>query len=618
MSAMAMVLIPTVSLIVWLDQHSFEQEVREAEVKHLLLARNVTFALSRYVRDLRAVFLHAVIDAGKHLHEDQDSTLAEIQVLENLKLKSVVRISADANFLARQPSSDKSSVPEIGAEIREAVLPLVEDSKNRPGHVFFSNVVARPNSEPSIYLLMRDENSKIYLGELATSYIVELQSSIAFGELGHAAIVDRMGTIIAHPNEQWRRDGKDISTVSIVQEIMKSKTGVTQFFSPAKKVDMIAGFTTVPETGWGVMVSRPVSELRAASRINLATQISVVIFALIAASLLGWWLSGLIANPVQSVAAAARNYKKDSGQGIMEVPASGAPAELKDLVTSFNALIQEVEAQKTRLEERVVERTEELETQIAERKLAEDQLREKQLQLNQVTRLSTMGEMATGLAHELNQPLAAIAAYVDGSLHRLQSGEAPSEQIFSALEKASQQASRAGEIIRRIRDFIQNVEGDQEIVDVNHAVREAIELMENELRSQAIQLEIDYGDGIPPIRGDTVQLQQLIINLARNSIEAMSEAKSNGHRLYIQTKCDDDGLVNISVEDNGPGVVGAIGEKAFDPFFTTKENGLGMGLAICRSIAEVHNGQLYYETPSSGGARFKCAFPGWKGTGDGV
>jgi len=98
----------------------------------------------------------------------------------------------------------------------------------------------------------------------------------------------------------------------------------------------------------------------------------------------------------------------------------------------------------------------------------------------------------------------------------------------------------------------------------------------------------------------------------------MSEAKSNGHRLYIQTKCDDDGLVNISVEDNGPGVVGAIGEKAFDPFFTTKENGLGMGLAICRSIAEVHNGQLYYETPSSGGARFKCAFPGWKGTGDGV
>jgi two-component system, LuxR family, sensor kinase FixL len=225
-----------------------------------------------------------------------------------------------------------------------------------------------------------------------------------------------------------------------------------------------------------------------------------------------------------------------------------------------------------------------------------------------LARLNTMGEMATGIAHELNQPLTAISTYAQASRRLIASGRGELAEIVGTLDKIAAQADRAGEVIRRLRAMLVRRESQREHIDSGQLVRDVVRLAEIDLRERNLVLKLRVNHRLPAVFIDKVQIQQVVLNLLRNGIEAMSEA-STANEIAIATALADDGMLEISVSDSGPGVSEAAASRLFEAFFTTKPQGLGMGLAICRSIAQSHGGDLVFSNNRYGGATFTLRLP---------
>jgi PAS domain S-box-containing protein len=243
---------------------------------------------------------------------------------------------------------------------------------------------------------------------------------------------------------------------------------------------------------------------------------------------------------------------------------------------------------------------------VTERKRAEEAERRHQAELTHVLRLATMGEMAAGLAHEINQPLAAIVNYARGCAIRLQAGGVDGNEIAEAVDRIGDEALRAGDIIRRLRRLVRKEAPRQESFDLSSVVEDVIELFAPESRELAIAVDVRLAAGLPEIFADPIQIKQVVLNLVRNGIEAMAESDAP-RRLTVATERSASG-VELVVEDSGPGLNSTQSERVFDAFFTTKSHGLGMGLSISRTIAQSHRGKLIAE-PCATGARFRLTLP---------
>jgi two-component system sensor histidine kinase DctS len=219
-----------------------------------------------------------------------------------------------------------------------------------------------------------------------------------------------------------------------------------------------------------------------------------------------------------------------------------------------------------------------------------------------------MGEMASTLAHELNQPLSAITSYVTGSLNKLQGGNLREGELQQALQTTATQAHRAGKIIRRVHEFVRRREPRRSACDINRVIEEAIAFVESEARKLKVQVVLELANDPPELQADTIMLEQVVLNLAKNGIEAMTETHPKDRLLHVRTSIKD-GTIFVSIADHGCGVAPEISEKLFSPFFTTKEHGMGMGLNICRSIIEFHRGKLWFEPNPDGGSTFCFSLP---------
>lgn len=243
---------------------------------------------------------------------------------------------------------------------------------------------------------------------------------------------------------------------------------------------------------------------------------------------------------------------------------------------------------------------------LTERQQTEARLQELQSELVHVSRLMAMGEMASSLAHELNQPLSAIANYLQGSNQLLDQNEAGNiPRVREALNKAADQALRAGEIIRRLREFVARGETDMKVESVSKLLEEASALALVGARQQAIQLRIRVDANADLVFADRVQVQQVILNLIRNAVEAMVEAASARRELLITTAPLDEDMLEIVIADTGPGISPAISAELFQPFVTTKSQGMGIGLSISRTIVEAHGGRISAESNPEGGTIFR-------------
>ncbi|WP_448207900.1 sensor histidine kinase [Azospirillum sp. sgz302134] len=245
---------------------------------------------------------------------------------------------------------------------------------------------------------------------------------------------------------------------------------------------------------------------------------------------------------------------------------------------------------------------------ITERKRAEELARRQQERLQQTARLISMGEMASTLAHELNQPLSAIASYCTGCLNRLRSGTVQTDELAAALDKLAAQARRAGQIIRRVHDFVRKSEPNVAPCCLAGVVEDCVALMDGDARQQDVRLLLEVEDGLPAVPGDRILLQQVVINLMRNGIEAMAHAPPEERTLLIGVAAGN-GAVTVRIRDRGCGISPEHAENLFSPFFTTKTEGMGMGLNICRSIVEHHQGRLWFEPAPEGGTVFLFSLP---------
>jgi len=248
-------------------------------------------------------------------------------------------------------------------------------------------------------------------------------------------------------------------------------------------------------------------------------------------------------------------------------------------------------------------------TDITRRKETEIELREQRAEIAHVARISTMGELTASLAHELNQPLTAILSNAQAALRFMSNKPADLEEVREILQDIVKDNSRAGEVIRRIRALVKKEELEFTPLDLASLIRDVVTLVHSDAILQNVHIAFELDGNLPPVRGDKVQLQQVVLNLLLNAFDAMKDCPTNQRAVKLQAERHGAGLIQAAVSDRGTGLSGDKLDKVFQPFYTTKGEGLGMGLSICRSIIEAHGGRLWAENNAGRGATFYFTVP---------
>jgi C4-dicarboxylate-specific signal transduction histidine kinase len=261
------------------------------------------------------------------------------------------------------------------------------------------------------------------------------------------------------------------------------------------------------------------------------------------------------------------------------------------------------------LEQRVVERTSQL-------MLASEALREAQTELAHVNRVTTMGQLAASIAHEINQPITAAITNANAGLLWLAAQPPDLKEVRDAFDRVIKAGNQAGEVIARIRALIKKAPPRKGDVEINEAILEVIALTHGELVKNGVSLQTQLATGLPLVQGDKVQLQQVILNLIINAVEAMSGVREGSRALLIGTGKDASSGVLVAVQDSGPGLNPEGFDRLFDPFYTTKPGGMGMGLSICRSIVEAHGGRVWASRASGPGVTVQFTLPVGESAGE--
>ena len=275
-----------------------------------------------------------------------------------------------------------------------------------------------------------------------------------------------------------------------------------------------------------------------------------------------------------------------------------------------------LEQANSELEAKVQQRTAELARanddlrgEMVERQRAQEALQKSQAELAHVSRVMTLGELMASIAHEVNQPLAAVVTNSQACLRWLALETPRLDEARAAVERIARDGNRASEVIQRIRALAKKTEPQMVALDINDVIREAISLEQREMLSQRVSLRTELASALPPVLGDRVQLQQVVINLVMNALEAMAPVTDRPRDMLIRSQQDDANEVLVAVQDSGIGIDAENAERLFNAFFTTKPSGMGMGLSISRSIIAAHGGRLWASPNADHGATFQFTLP---------
>jgi signal transduction histidine kinase len=248
-------------------------------------------------------------------------------------------------------------------------------------------------------------------------------------------------------------------------------------------------------------------------------------------------------------------------------------------------------------------------SQRARRRRAEIVAQQQQTDLAHASRLTMVGELTASIAHEINQPLGAILSNAETAQILLESKQPHLEEVQQILADIRKDDLRASEVVRRMRELLRKRELELKLIDVNTVASDVLRFVDGETRRRGVEIEKQFADTLPVVRGDVIHLQQVLLNLILNGMEAMSESSESSRRLTMRTAYDGKGNVEVAVEDSGPGIPSDRLPQLFDSFFTTKRHGMGLGLSIVRSIVEAHGGRIWAENNASGGACFRFTLP---------
>lgn len=306
------------------------------------------------------------------------------------------------------------------------------------------------------------------------------------------------------------------------------------------------------------------------------------------------------------------NFRQTRWRQSAEVRVQGAPVGLVE-VCYLEKRASTDEGPFRKEERDLIEAVAERLGQIAERVRAERLLsgREQELRerLTHLTRVSLLGELASSIAHEVNQPLTAVSTYAQACRRLLESGGPDRELLLETLDRIADEALRAGDIVHRLKELVRRRDSRREDIDVNELIRDVERLAAVDARLHDVRLRLALSESLPSVRADGIQLQQVILNLIRNGVDAMADTEPETRELLVRTASNARGEVEVSIIDAGCGVPAAAEPGLFEPFFTTKETGMGMGLSISRTIVEAHGGRMWFMRNPGRGSTFGFTLP---------
>ena len=574
--------VPVATLDFWEARTSFQREMDSVRERHLLVARNLTSTLARYVTDVKAGF-EVALTSGALEHDVPGLT----DLLNSLDFTHVCIIGADGRIERSLPGLKlggfRLATPPVMAELRQMA------ATGQPGVPLLSVLKHDPENRPVFYLVQNLGDGRIGLASFSTSYLVRLQEAIAFGEHGHAVMIDNAGQVIAHPIKEWAAASKDLSGIGIVQAMIRGETGVQEFYSPAFHDNMVAGFSVVPESGWGVMVPQPIGELQRRAREIDARASVVTLAALAAATLLSWILATLIARPIRDVASTADAILAGDERAEVAEFSDFVPLEVRRLGRAFNTMVEGLH-------------------------LRNAQTRRALEQADQSNRAKS--QFLANMSHEIRTPLNGML----GMAELLRQTDLTLTQRHYA-ETMTRSGAVLLSLINDVLDLSKIEAGMLELdarqFDLVPLLTEVTELFAGAAAAKRLALEASLPPAPGPVLiGDALRLRQILANLLGNAIKFTSRGK-----VSLRVAMTDSGMntlrVRFEVRDTGIGIPPEKLSMIFDAFTqadgsTTREyGGTGLGLSIARQICAAMDGEITAQSEPGKGAvfTFSLLFP---------
>jgi len=568
-------IVPVLITGLWVERTAYLREVSSVEEKHLLLAQNITNALELYTHDTSALFHYLIESVGGDGWREGTAGLADSLQFRHFAIFGPNGALRKSLHPAR---ADDAILPLGGLGAFDALIA----EKDR----LFSGVMADADGRPTIYLVRPLTGGDIAVGALTVDYIAKLQEQITFGERGHAAIVDRDRHIIAHPNPDWSRAMKDISQVKPVGHMIQGKSGVTEFYSPAVKADMITGYTTVPGVGWGVMVPQPLEELSDKAASVRGVLIGIMVGGIVLAALLGWLLSGFLVRPVSAVVSAAEKIGEGDLETRMPQFSDTTPREFHELGMAFNSMAGQIQ----------------------------DDRRQLAAAARQADRASqSKSEFLATVSHELRTPLNAIIGF----------SETMQERVFGELgnnkyrEYAGHIHSSGRHLLSIINDILDlskveagKLEFESTPVALGNVMSQAVTIIRGSGQTSGARVEVEDLSALPDIRASEQRLLQIFVNLLSNAVKF---TPADGV-VRVRAKAEGDDVV-ISIVDNGIGMTAEEVEQAMQPFtqveskLTGRFEGTGLGLPLAKLLVEGHGGALHMASAPGKGTEVTIRLP---------
>jgi len=573
--------VPVVILAAWQQNDALEDEINSVTEKHLLVAGNLTAALDRYVSDAMVVFK----TAANHLELDgADYDFREMLV--SLGFRHICKV--DANGIIQQAHCviDCPTPGPFPKDVYNALAKERADARENPGKVIMSNLHRNAGGTPSFYLVRAYPDNSWVIGEMSTDYPQQIQKAILFGRGGHAAIVDRLGQVIAHPLSQWVNEMRNTSEISIVQKMMKGGSGVTQFYSPTAKQDMVAGFNVAAVSGWGVMIPQPFLELVEKSNDLRHAVYGIAIFGILIAMAISWWLSGVLARPLRKIADTAIRVA-DGDMALRASENDGFPLrETRELTQAFNYMLERTHS-------------------------ANDELRITSEHALAASRVKS--EFLANMSHELRTPLNAIIGFSDMIRHQ-RLGKVGNPGYIEYAEDIQISGCHLLDLINDILDISIVERGkldlNKETLDISEILDECTRFVRQSSLTKALQLKTQIPDNLPHLFADRRAIRQIALNLLGNAAK-FTPAKG---QVTISARCVADQHV-IVIRDNGPGISPDKIATVTDPFVRSEsdpyksQDGAGLGLAIVKSLVELHDGELKVESVFGEGTTVTVSLP---------
>lgn len=550
-------------------QIAYQRELNKVEQSHLVIAENLASSLDRYATDMTAAFDFVAENEGRAFALGSLS-----QLLEAYSFRMVAVVDSDNSNVEKLYERDFSvPSPELLDSLRE--MATNETST-------LSGVQVSPHG-PVIYVARMSPTGALVFGAVDTSYFVEQQIKIAFGDRGHAMIVDHKGRVIAHPKKEWTETSKDVSGLEVVQRMTSGRTGVLQFYAPPIKADVIAGYTFVPSTGWGAMVPQPIAELETAASLEANSYIQILLLLFILALLASWLISGLIARPIQSLSHVIT--KVSGGDLSARVPEfkSITPRELTSLRCVLNALLDNWSDNRALLENSL--------------EAAKDANRRK-------------SEAISVLSHEMRTPLNGVVGALD-LLKQTEMTALQRKYVGLVSNSTNTLLNHVNSVLEvsRLDNYKVKVEKDR--VSIPELIKAIVKENSAQAEHTGSQIALSFAPDMPlEVETDAQLLRSIAANLIGNAVKF-----APGGQIDVSAKADPKGFLEIVVKDNGPGIAERDIDVIFEPFavvdatYGRKSEGTGLGLCIAAMSVDALDGQIMVNSEVGVGSEFGVRIP---------